>query len=64
MGFWVWLVGAADQPHPKISFFRRLRRESGRGFHKASDFVKALMAMTFVLVRRLPSGYNSAALLE
>jgi len=42
MGFGVWLVGCADQPHPKISFFRRLRRELGRGFHKASDFVKAL----------------------
>jgi hypothetical protein len=40
MGFGVWLVGAADQPHPKMSFFRRLRRESGRAFHKVSDFVK------------------------
>jgi hypothetical protein len=42
MGFGVWLVGYADQPHPKISFFRRLRRESGRAFHKVSDFVKIL----------------------
>jgi hypothetical protein len=41
MGFGVWLAGATDQPYPKSSFFRRLRRESGRGFHKASDFVKA-----------------------
>ena len=42
MGFGVWLGGYAAQPHPKISFFRRLRRELGQGFHKASDFVKAL----------------------
>ena len=43
MGFGVWLVGCADQPHPKITFFRRLRRESGRDFHKSSDFVKTQM---------------------
>jgi hypothetical protein len=46
----VWLVGAADAPHPKISFFRRvcphslgMRQGSGRGFHKPSDFVEALL---------------------
>jgi hypothetical protein len=45
----IFHLGAADQPHPKISFFRRVcpnnlgvRRESGRFFHKASNFVKAL----------------------
>jgi len=42
MGFGVWLVGGADQPHPKISFFRRLRRESGRDFYKVTDFVKSV----------------------
>jgi hypothetical protein len=42
MGFGVWLVGVADQPHPKISSFRRLRRESRLGFYKASHFVKIL----------------------
>jgi hypothetical protein len=42
MGFGVWLVGYADQPHPKISSFRRLRRESRLDFHKASHFVKIL----------------------
>ena len=45
MGFGVWFVGAADQPYPKISFLRRMRRESGRGFHKASDYVNALALM-------------------
>jgi hypothetical protein len=34
----VWGLGAC----PKISFFHRLRRESCRGFHKASAFEKAL----------------------
>lgn len=44
------MVGCADHPHLKISFFRRacprtlgVRRESGRGFHKAGDFAKALL---------------------
>jgi hypothetical protein len=49
----VWLVGCADQPHPKISFFRRLWRESGRVFHKASDFVKAVPFACILLPRQL-----------
>jgi hypothetical protein len=36
------LVGRADQPLPKISFFRRLRQASSCGFCKPSDFEKAL----------------------
>jgi hypothetical protein len=67
MGFGVWLVGCADQPNPKISFFRRacpacpdvlcqgsfyrVRRESGRAFHKGSDLVKAVN----LLVQRIDS---------
>jgi hypothetical protein len=46
MGFGVWLVGVADQPHPKISSFRRLRRQSRLGFHKTSHFVKILTLST------------------
>jgi dipeptidase E len=42
MWFGVWLVGSADQPNPKISFFRSWRRESDRDFQKASDFLKAM----------------------
>ena len=42
-----WGLGcgwAAQPPNhtPKSLFFCRLRRESGRGFHKVRDFVKAL----------------------
>lgn len=43
------LVGAADQQHHKLSFFRRacprtpgVRQESSRGLYKAGDFVKSL----------------------
>jgi Icc-related predicted phosphoesterase len=59
MGFGVWLVGVADQPYPKISFFRRLRRVSGQGFHKASDFVKTLICNPNDLAWKRALGHNT-----
>ena len=34
MGLGVWLVGCADQPHPKISFFRASGGSQASGFLK------------------------------
>jgi hypothetical protein len=41
-----------------------VRRESGRGFHKASDFVKALFCISPSLVRREVLWHNPVILGE
>ena len=44
---------------PQNLFFRRLRRESGRGFYKARDFVKALVAHLLQLTFARAVLYNN-----